>query len=295
MSTSWYYDYYESGAFPNQQTLCKAVEWTRCNLEGRLLDSTTFTQKDEDGTEKKISSPILKGMPANPLTIRLFALREALNLLEASIKPINDAFDEQWNRLSKETLKCLKWGGKLITQESNSVETHGAPVEIITINGQSKPLEWRYDTAHLALYEFFTNLGSVTDRLAYEINMLYGLNIPKVDWPKLVDLKSRYKHSAMLNNKDSTLAGYIKNSAPKFTKALAYRNRLVHDGIIRFATRYVEGLTVLLAQDPNNNQSTMDVDALDFCQQTKSETLELLNKSYEIMLQHHKNHGNPPW
>ena len=39
----------------------------------------------------------------------------------------------------------------------------------------------------------------------------------------------------------------------------------------------------------------LDKDALEFCKDTKQEILNLLDESYERMLEYRKLHGNPPW
>lgn len=285
-TTAWYYDFYEKGAFPHQQDLCKAAEWTKCNLEGRQLVSPTH----------------LTGMPANPLTIRLLALREAVNRLQSNVTPINEAIMKQAEKKFSKG-KIFEMGGTLITQQSGSIKTGGAPVEVIKISGKRTTIEWRYDITHLALYEFFTNFGSVLDRLAYEIDLLYGLQVKKVDWPKLVDTtKGKDKYWKDLNNKDTKLAKFIKQYKLKLKTALGYRNRLVHDGIIRItadigllANKGKAGLSVKLPRDPNNNNSPMDIDAIEFCRQAKANVLKLLGGSYKLMLQHFQTHGKPPW
>lgn len=285
--TSWYFDYYEPGTFPHQQDLCKAVEWTKCNLEGRQLVSPTC----------------LTGMPANPLTIRLLALREAVDRLQSNVTPINEAIMKQAEKKFSKG-KMFEMGGTLITQQSDSIKTGGAPVEVIKISGKRTAIEWRYDITHLALYEFFTNFGSVLDRLAYETDLLYGLQAKKVDWPKLVDTTKGKdnKYWKNLNSKDTKLAKFIKHYKPKLKTALDYRNRLVHDGIIKItadigllANKGKAGLSVKLPRDPNDNNSPMDVDALEFCRKAKEDVLKLLDKSYELILQHLQTHGKPPW
>ena len=50
-----------------------------------------------------------------------------------------------------------------------------------------------------------------------------------------------------------------------------------------------------LASDPEDDNSPADVDALEFCKETKSDVLKTVNGSYELMLQNIGAHGNPPW
>ncbi len=101
MTTAWYYDYYEPAAFPHQQELCKAVEWTKCNLEGRQLISPTH----------------LTRIPTNPLTLRLRALQNSLKHLEDEINAVNrevrESANNQFNRGAG-----FSWGITLHTQDS---------------------------------------------------------------------------------------------------------------------------------------------------------------------------------
>lgn len=294
MATPWYYDYYEPGAFSCQQKLCKAVEWTECNLEGQRVVPTTLIQKMPDGTEKKNQTIKLTGEAANPLTIRLLALREALNKLETNVNPIKAAI-KQYSEKKFSKGKMFGMGGKLEIQDS-SIETGGAPVVVIKIQGKIKPIEWHSDTAHLALYEFFTNFGSVLDRLTYEIDLLYTLGIPRSTryWKALTD--SKRLNLAKLEGKDKDLADLLKDYTKKFEKAILYRNRMVHDGVIRVSLNLpILEFNVMLAQDPGNDESDMNVNAIQFCDKVKSDVLSLLDGSYKHMFQHFQTHGKPPW
>lgn len=300
MTTAWYYDYYEKEVFPNQQQLCDAVRWTACNLEGQRVSPTTLIHVSSDGTEEEYKTEKLTGELANPLTIRLLGAREALNQLESKVKQIDEAIKKRVERqFDKGEVFGIK--GTFHAQDSPT-ETRGAPVETIEI-GESKPYEFPHAIVHLTLYEFFTNFGSITDRLAYEINLLYKLQIPKVHWPRLVDMRPRKdEYWKRLDGKDPMLARFIRDSASKLEQALSYRNRLIHDGIIRIkvdigllANRGISVLSVKLPQDANNNDSPMDVDAIEFCKEAKADVLKLLDGSYKIMLQHLQTHGKPPW
>ncbi|MBI4188867.1 MAG: hypothetical protein HY529_06640 [Chloroflexi bacterium] len=296
MTTSWYYDYYEKDAFPHQQKLCEAVEWTKCNLDGQRLVPTTLIKLLPDGTKSQIKTMKLTGQTANPLTIRLLALREALSKLEKSINPLREIIKTQAQK-QLEKGRIFGMGGTFITK-SNELKTGGAPVELIRIPGKRKPIEFHHDTVHLSLYEFFTNCGSVLDRLAYEVNRLYGLPIKMIDWPKLTDTsQGKDKNWEALNSKDAKLAGFIKNCTSQFAKALGYRNRLVHDGIIRVEVNVhlFSGVNIMLAEDCNNDISPMNVDAVNFCERTKADVLKLLDGSYELMFQHLQSYGKPPW
>ena len=147
---------------------------------------------------------------------------------------------------------------------------------------------------HLALYEFFTNFGSILDRLPYEINMLYNLQIPKVkiDWGQL----TKETNLTKIGGKDKELAASLGNYMGKLKTATRFRNRIVHDGMIKVDIDIsIMGLSVNLEQDPDNETSPMNKDAVSFCEETKADILKLLDGSYELILQHIKTQGKPPW
>ena len=94
----------------------------------------------------------------------------------------------------------------------------------------------------------------------------------------------------------------MKDYAGKFELATRYRNRLVHDGVIRIeviiglvANRGRQGISVKLAENPADDSSQMNVDAIEFCNKAKADVLKLLDRSYALMLQHHQVYGDPPW
>jgi len=273
MTTSWYYEFHEKGAFPHQQQLCDAVRWTKYNLEG----------------QKPKSPNVLSAIQGNPLTIRLLALNEALKHFD-NAKTIDKKIKEL-ARAQFDKNKFFTMSGTWIA-ENSSLNTKGAPIEKIEIAGER--FECRHIDIHLMLYEFFTNFGSILDRLAYEINMLYDLGIPKVkiDWGQL----TKKTNSTKLEGKDKNLAVSLWDYTGKLQTATRYRNRIVHDGIIKVETDIsVSGLRVNLTQDPDNEASPMNVDAVSFCEETKVDILKLLDKSYELILQHIKIQGKPPW
>lgn len=274
--TSWYYASHKKKTFPHQQQLCDAVRWTTCNLEGQEL-------KPPD---------TLSAIQGNPLTIRLLALDE-------SLKHFNNAkkIEKRIKQLAREQLDKAEpflmhgtWQA-----ESSSLNTKGAPIEIIDIGGEH--FELKHIDIQLALYEFFTNYGSIIDRLTFEINMLYSLGIPPkyVYWGTLTNVKGKY--CDILKGKNAELATLLAKFTDKFEMASKYRNRMVHDGIIKVEvdSSIVSKAIVLLAEDPNDNNSPMNEDAIKFCMQVKNYILKLLDGSYELMLQHFQTSGKPPW
>jgi hypothetical protein len=275
MTTGWYYD--EKGEFPHQQQLCKTVAWIKgCDLEGRQLISPTH-----------LTAPI-----ANPLTIRLLALRKALKQLKSRINTTRAKIKKQ---VEEQFAKHKSFGMQgTFKAEGSPADTLGAPIQTIQI-GENKPFDFQHAMVHLALYEFFTNLGSILDRLALEINMLYELGIPKdkIDWGKLANKEANL---TKLEGKDKNLSASLRDYIEKFKTAVRYRNRIVHDGMIKVEIDIsIMGLSVNLAQDPDNETSPMNKDAVSFCEETKADILKLLDGSYELILQHIETQGKPPW
>lgn len=278
--TSWYYASHKKGAFLHQQLLCDTVRWTTCNLEGQELKSPT----------------VLSAIQGNPLTIRLLALDKAIKYFD-NFKRI----EKRIKKLSREKFdkkQFFAMGGKW-EAEGSSLNTKGAPIEVIeTLKGET--FELRYTDIQLALYEFFTNFGSILDRLAYEVNLLYALRIKQyyVDWGTLTKIKTNKenKYITKLMKKDKDLATLLESYAKIFELATRYRNRLVHDGIIKVDVHIrIVKLGIMLAENPDKDNSPMNKDAINFCENTRIELLSLLENSYGKMFEHFKVYGNPPW
>ena len=267
MTTPWYYDYYEKGSFSYQQQLCDAVRWTKYNLEGQKLKSPT----------------VLSAIQGNPLTIRLLALDEALRSFDNARtidKKIREVAREHFDKKKPFTMSGT-WKA-----EGSSLDTKGAPIEIIEIEGER--LELRYIDIQLALYGFFTNFGSVIDRLAYEIDKFYELIIPRggLDWGKVTSKTELTK----LRRKNEVLANLLDEYRDKSYAATRYRNRLIHDGIIHFEAEISHGgVFIGLGENPDNDESNFNVDAIKFCADKKKEVLTLLDESYKLMVKDYEN------
>jgi len=273
MTTSWYYDAHKKGTFSHQKQLCVAVRWTECNLEGQELKSPNH----------------LSAIQGNPLTIRLLALDEALKHFNNAKKIAKNIKELARGQFDKKEFVMMSgtWHA-----EGSSLNTKGAPIEIIEIAGEH--FELKYIDIQLALYGFFTSFGSILDRLTYEINMLYNLEIPQNIryWSKLTN----ESNLAKLIKKDVELARLLEKYLEIFKMVTRYRNRMVHDGIIRVEVDIsVFKFSVMLAENPNDNNSSMNVDAIEFCTKSKADILKLLDESYSIMFQHFQTHGKPPW
>jgi hypothetical protein len=265
MTTPWYYESHEKGAFPHQQQLCNAVRWTKYNLEGQKLKSPT----------------VLSATQGNPLTIRLLALDEALKHFsnaKAIDKKIRKRAQEQFGKNGHFFMHGT-WKA-----ENSSSNTKGAPIETIEITGENESLELRYIDVQFGLYEFFANFGSVINRLTYEIDKFYELNIPRrnLGWGMLTSESELDK----LGVKNEVLAKLLSEYRNKFYNATRYRNRLTHDGIIHFEVECRHtGVFIGLGENPDDDETAFNVDAIRFCEDKKKEVLALLDESYKLMLQ----------
>ena len=266
MTTPWYYESHNYGAFPYQKKLCDIVRWTKYNLEGQQL----------------ISQAVLSAIQGNPLTIRLLGLDEGLRLFDEIVR-----IDKKIQKLSREQLDNNKFSSMLTTWKAENSELDtDAPIEVIEIAGEQ--IELRYFDIQLALYKFFTNFGSLLDRLAFEIDKMYELDISQreLSWGKLTSNFVLGK----LGKKSQALFCLLTEFHEIFSKPIRYRNRLTHDGIIHFEVAFVlRRLVINLREKPNDNDSECNIDAIVFCKDIKEKILTLLNESYRIMILDYEN------
>ncbi len=284
MTTPWYYNYYDKGKFPHQQTLCEEVAWIR-GLEG----------------QKRKSQDVLSAPIANPLTLRLRTISKAYIRLKRETINVNNAINKAATSQFSQN-QSFGCGGTFHAQSSN-LKTEGAPIYEIEIEtGTGNKLYIYHKIIHYALYDFFINLSSVLGRLFFEINMLYTLGNWErecLDWNRLVNPKKPNILQA-LTQKDDKLGKFIENMSGNFNKVSAYRNRLIHDAIVHTnieetMSHFPRVFQVLLPDDPKNPNSPNTIDAIDYCRKLKSDVLKLLDGSYKVIIENIKTSGNPPW
>lgn len=291
-----YYSDYHTGSFPNQRPLNEAIDPT-------------------------ITGCLLQTAEANPLTIRMLVAAEAVNKFDDLVRnesttKIQVAFRDVSHELGSDPYsQGMYWG----TASTNY--TAGSGIACPTpywedpngiFRNRPAPYDFRYDgnklrfadeqthafplvEAHIQVYNFFTNWGSVVDRFADQINRLYGLGIRKniIDWPKLVDNQSL----AAIDGKNHQLMQAIENYNTNHGIRLSgYRNRLIHDGLIRlFASVERNNSWVVWAPaDPQNDASPLTEDALSLCKAGLNNLVQFLNDCYGIMLTQIRS-GQPPW
>jgi|SRR5271157_510295 len=289
-----YYEDYYSGRFPNQQLLCEAIDR---NNAGCLLQT----------------------MEANPLTIRLLVAEDAVNQLEKLIDDeSNTKISELITVVSTELQTNpfsvgLNWGTASIYYTSGSGISNPTPYLTDPLGylrtRQLTPM-LRYDSsqlhlvneekyafplasAHIAVYNYFSNYGSVLDRFANEINRLYslGINATKVDWGTIIQKINR------LVTKDLPLKSAISSyDYSNSDLLLKYRNRLIHDGLIPLRAE-VTALNrwVVYAPDYFNNPSNLTKNVSELCRNAQNALVKFLNNCYGLILSQLGKNGQPPW
>jgi len=107
---------------------------------------------------------------------------------------------------------------------------------------------------HKALFGYFTNLSSALDRLAYEINILYQIEMSKpiIDWGYFFG--NAHKETPKLSI--PLLFNIVNNhNKQKINWIIECRNRLLHDGILNIEISD----TIYLPKypsDPDNSEIT---------------------------------------
>ena len=283
MITPWYYDYYEKGKFPNQQILCERVAWTH-SIEGQKRITST-----------SISAPI-----ANSLTLRLRALSKALDKLKREVNRINNAIQKIAN-VELDENKSFSLYGKFHSQDSH-LKTEGAPAEELEIGTFHKLRHVIYHKhIHNALFDYFTNLGSVLDRAAYEVNHFYQLGDwikDQIDWTKLTNPNNKLKLLDKLVIKNPELSKYIREQSIYFKDINGYRNRLIHDAVLNTkidSEGFPRKFYIYLPNNPSIPNSKNNKDAVEYCNSLKKSVLKLLNGIYYQILANIESNGKPPW
>jgi hypothetical protein len=290
----YYADYYP-GEFPNQQLLNEAID---PNNQACLL------QTDE----------------ANALTIRLLVCAEAVAHLDELIRQETDAklkriANTLWpNFGSQQRPTGLVWGTQsqfytggsgiaypepYLHDPSGQYQSYQLPTGFNYQNNRisfDRGQEYAFPLvkAHISVYNFFTNYGSTLDRFSGEVNRLFSLLIraDRIDWDEL------RRHQPQLTGKNTQLSSEIDNYHNRSgARLLRYRNRLIHDGLIRM-TAVVTGLDqweVMVPEDPDSPVSPLTQNALNLCRDGLKSLIEFLNTSYGIILSRLSSVGQPPW
>lgn len=272
---------------------------------------------------EKITNPnrVLQTRECNALTIRLLFTDSAFKHLKRELDKINDKAREfKGNSLhfefplqpitSREKYLPISAGSAAICTEIGlnippglsgpDIVSSTYKVEDNFITHFDNSLIFPNILAHMDLYNYFTNFCSVLDRFSQEVNILLDLNISKMDWNKLLPNNTNHRVNTIISNariKHPQLFNDIDNFHLSIAdKHIIYRNRLIHDGLVRFKTRVVnDNLVIFLQNNPDDSTDPFSIDAIDLFEIGFEKLLLFLDSSYQIFLQYIDSNGQPPW
>lgn len=288
-----YFKDYHPGKFMNQQTLCESISQLNTGC-------------------------LLQTIEANPLTIRLLVSEDAVSQLsnlinDHSTKNLPSAIAIVANELDDDPFRLgLYWGTALVFDTSGSGIAHPTPYLFDPNNVfSSRPLptglrreshrlcfidDIKYSfplvNAHIAIYNYFSNFGSILDRFSIEINNLYtlGVNPKQLDWGMLV------KNINSLRVKDQHLTNEILKFSSLASNMLEYRNRLVHDGLIPLRAEVTAGNRwAIYAPDYPGNPQNINIDVLSLCRNAQNSLIQFIDNCYGFIIMQLRSKGQPPW
>lgn len=257
---------------------------------------------------------------ANPLTVRLLIANDCLLHYKNAIDLADDKYStfkvELITDLGPTPLYSNDWfdyiqpvsSGSAVTSTMGAVKNVPSgviiPPKYNQNNGRIYPQDestvFRNIIAHIELFSFFSNFGSILDRFSHEINFLFDLKINKIDWGILTGRTNNKKHLLAIQNKKSrynalfNLVAIFDGTIAE--KCIRFRNRFIHDGLINIQPRIVSDHWVIYIQDdPDQNQSPVNTNSLSFCRDSFSELITFLNSTYGEIITILKTNGQPPW
>lgn len=252
----------------------------------------------------------------NPMTIRLLITKESLGAIDIFCREVADKLT-----LARQSIDQLRIPGAIAALSKVGTSVSGA-VSVTPGFTVSHPLPRgdfpnsyyiaQYNTQyyhvvkdgthwyhapnisvnsfalHKALYQFFTNFISSLDRMALEVSRLIpGTNARH--FSQLTDNASaavRFLNGRGNNNLTNIsirTSGPPANHSEKVMEANKYRNRVVHDGIIRIDIDQSSG-TVYLPDDPEAVRPNFNLPTAAFCRERFESLINLLNSMYSELL-----------
>src|SRR5574341_1044653 len=199
---------------------------------------------------------------ANPMTIRLLLTYEALAAIQEEVKKYAEFIAEA---------KAVR-GNPPPVYDPSRLMVSGVP-NFVAPQGSRIP---EYPMIHIytALNSFYSNGGACLDRLGLELNKLYQLGVTKPDFGKLYGPKGPKKSSSVLKILQTPDA----QTAHVF---MQYRNRQMHDGLIRVDFGGGKLHFPVLLADGTSSNTYQEPDQL--CT-TQFETIEnLIDTAYEVI------------
>lgn len=206
----------------------------------------------------------------NPMTIRLVSFSLSLQ----SIKDFVDKTRGQGKRWIFDT-----------NTTAVGTSTSGALFLIYSqhnLFGQKKLKELAAFPVYEALHSFYSNGGSCLDRLSVELDRVYRLEAKQPDFRKLSQPVHRAYPKKLKNGECPQIVELMETKeALQANTFMDYRNREIHDGVIRLEHRS-DGH--YLPDDPNDiNSATYTSELLSVCQSHFSAIETLVDMAYRMM------------
>ncbi len=256
-----YYEAYEPGVFPYQELLCEA------------LHDTPFALESESG---------------NPLTLRLANALQAMNALDVLVRrplpaqtPSAEAPAVRAADPAAETLE--PWEDRqrsVMATQSTDLANHLDPSRI-------QPF----------LYQYFNGLCAALDRLAWEVECLFGIEPGSGTWlrftaPRRTALRTvQAAHPALA----VWLTGIQANA---LRLAFNYLSVFRESGYLPLRTASDEtGLRwrVWLPEFKRAGPLRYTVDGLQICRVLLRECVDFMNGTYHMLYRTFQTAGPPPW
>jgi len=140
---------------------------------------------------------------------------------------------------------------------------------------------------HKALFGFFSNLNSAMDRLAYEINILYQIemNKPIIDWAYFFGNAHKDPQKPIPLLKDIV----NNHNKQRINWIIECRNRLLHDGILNVE---LNG-SIYLQKYPGDSNKDVKTQMKDECENAYSEIVHTIDEIYGSLLTQIETWGLP--
>jgi len=146
---------------------------------------------------------------------------------------------------------------------------------------------------HVDIYTFFANIESILDRVRLELNSIYFDNLKILDsskskgnkfWKDFINPNNgqiKLMMSSGFNDIASILTG--TNAVDLYRRISKYRNRVIHDGILEVNINTPD-YKIYIPNDPENNPNSCNERLVEFSQMIFNDLLILLQKVYQQII-----------
>ncbi len=281
MSNIYYNDYYSTPILSNQKAVNeKLIDMGSLHLIGQ-----------ED---------------LNPMTIRLFVLKESLDEIidfSKKTKELKDICSHTAESNFRDSKSCFI---REVEPVSGSA-SYSAAIKVIDflpdnlksqyttyVADKSYTFSKKNDTTfvinneaihlfnlHKNIYIYFTNYMSSLDRIAFEIKKLYS--IEKIETYGDLTYKSDAIETLIENNNLQITTKTLSTKSKSVFDTSKYRNRLSHDGILKLKFNQEDGI-VYLQHNPMQDSSNFNINLKKYCNDKFNSLIKLINNIYEQIL-----------